>query len=251
MHDGEGLSDDEIREINEILAAERSLPADWKYRLFPPERREAELVYAGKIREEDVLAETMGVPVQDVRTFATGKQAPADGWHNRLIFGDNLQALKGLTTDPKVAEKVRFVYIDPPFATQREFNGTYDQKAYLDKLAGAEFIEFLRKRLIVLRELLHPNGVIAIHLDVRKGHYAKLILDELFGEHNFLNEVIWKRTGARSGSGRSTISTTTSTSTREGGHSPGTSSTPATRRSTWMTSSKRRTPTVAGIGRRS
>ena len=61
---------------------------------------------------------------------------------------------------------------------------------------GAQFLEFLRKRLIVLRELLAADGSIFVHLDWKKGHYLKAIMDEIFGEENFRNEVIWKRTTA-------------------------------------------------------
>jgi DNA modification methylase len=68
------------------------------------------------------------------------------------------------------------------------------EKAYADKIKGAQFIEFLRKRLIFLREILAEDGSIYVHLDQKKGHYIKIILDEVFGEHNFKNEIIWKRT---------------------------------------------------------
>ncbi|MDN4721322.1 site-specific DNA-methyltransferase [Vibrio parahaemolyticus] len=130
----------------------------------------------------------MAVPLQTIRSF---NHTGTDDWANRLIFGDNLQALKSLTQDPSVAGKVKLIYIDPPFATKRDFKGSQDQKAYTDKVAGSEFIEFLRKRLILLRELLHPDGSIFVHLDSKKGHYIKLVLDEVFGEHNFVNEIIW------------------------------------------------------------
>ena len=96
---------------------------------------------------------------------------------------------------------VRLIYIDPPFATRQEFRGSQDQKAYQDKLVGAQFIEFLRKRLLLLRELLSDDGSLYIHLDTKKSHYVKLILDELFGEANFRNEIIWKRQSAHSDSG--------------------------------------------------
>lgn len=86
---------------------------------------------------------------------------------------------------------VRLIYIDPPFATKKEFRGSQDQKAYQDKIAGAEFLEFLRKRLILLRELLTDDASIYVHLDWRKAHYFKLIMDEIFGETNFSNEIIW------------------------------------------------------------
>ena len=87
---------------------------------------------------------------------------------------------------------VRLVYIDPPFATRQEFRGSQDQKAYQDKIAGANFIEFLRKRLVFLRELLSEDGSIYIHLDWKKAHYVKVIADEIFGEERFQREIIWR-----------------------------------------------------------
>lgn len=85
---------------------------------------------------------------------------------------------------------VRLVYIDPPFATQQEFRGTQDQKAYRDKVLGAEFVEFLRQRFIILHELLAADGSLFLHADYRKVHYLKVILDEIFDEPNFRNEII-------------------------------------------------------------
>jgi len=171
------------------------LPADWARELFPPERREYELVYNGKETEEQILADTMAVPFQEVSTF--GKNGV--DWDNKLIFGDNLQAMKTLLqmkTDEKLVNAdgtpgVRLIYIDPPFATKKEFRGSQDQKAYQDKIAGAEFLEFLRKRLVIMRELLAQDGSIYVHLDWKKGHYVKVLMDEIFGEQNFRNEIIW------------------------------------------------------------
>jgi site-specific DNA-methyltransferase (adenine-specific)/adenine-specific DNA-methyltransferase len=115
-----------------------------------------------------------------------------------LIFGDNLQVMKSLLEMKKAGKLcnedgtpgVRLVYIDPPFATKQEFSGTQDQKAYQDKIAGAEFIEFLRKRFILLRELLASVGSLFFHGDQRKVHYLRPILDEVFGDQNFRNEII-------------------------------------------------------------
>ncbi len=185
-------------------AAAKSYPPNGRAKLFPPEKREYELVYYGKEREEDILADTLAVPLQPVRTFGAGP----DGWRNMLVFGDNLQALKrllemkqrGELTNADGTPGVRLIYIDPPFATRQEFRGSQDQKAYQDKLVGAQFIEFLRKRLLLLRELLSEDGSLYIHLDTKKSHYVKLILDELFGEANFRNEIIWKRQSAHSDS---------------------------------------------------
>jgi len=168
------------------------LPLDYKHILFPPEKREYELVYAGKEREEDILADTMAVPLQPIKTFGTN----GGGWTNKLIFGDNLQVMKSLLDDPDVKGQVKLIYIDPPFATKQEFRGSQDQKAYQDKIAGSKFVEFLRKRLIFLRELLADDGSIYVHLDWKKAHYLKTIMDEIFGENFFRNEIIWHyRTG--------------------------------------------------------
>ena len=194
---------DELRHlIIEKLRRGEELPAEWARELFPSEKREYELVYHGKEREEDVLAETMAIPLQPVRTF--GKNG--HDWQNLLIFGDNLQVMRSLLEMKKAGKLlnadgspgVRLVYIDPPFATKQDFHGTSDQKAYQDKIAGAKFIEFLRKRLILIRELMAPNGTICVHMDLRAVHYLKTILDELFGEPNFLCEIIWKSTSAHS-----------------------------------------------------
>lgn len=199
------LSEHHRRHIIELLEQGEDLPPDYKHLLFPPERQEYELVYASKEREEDILAETMAVPLQPVKTFGNGGE---NGWHNMLIFGDNLQALKtllqwkaeGRLVNPDGSHGVRLVYIDPPFATKQEFRGSQDERAYQDKVAGARFVEFLRRRLVLLRELLAPDGTLYIHLDYRKVHYIKLVLDELFGETHFVNEIIWKRTSAHSDS---------------------------------------------------
>ncbi len=83
------------------------------------------------------------------------------------------------------------IYIDPPFSTNQVFRGTKDQKAYQYKIAGADFLESLRKRLVILRELLAEDGSIFVHIDWKKGHYVKVLMDEIFKENNFRNEIIW------------------------------------------------------------
>ena len=200
------MNDEQREEIIRRLQQGEELSPEWARILFPPEKREYELVYHGKEREEDIIANTLAVPLQKVRTF--GKNG--DGWHNRLIFGDNLQVMKSLLEMKRGGELcnadgtqgVRLVYIDPPFATKLEFRGSQDQKAYQDKIVGAQFVEFLRKRLAMLRNLLADNGAVYIHLDYRKVHYVKALVDEIFGEHKFVNEVIWQRTASHNDPGR-------------------------------------------------
>ncbi len=151
--------------------------------------KEYELLYAEKSRKEEILSTTKAAPLQKVRTFNNGSKF-LDGWENKLILGDNLKVLKTLTEDPNVRGKVNLIYIDPPFATKRDFMKD-EVKAYADKVVGSAFIEFTRKRIILLKELLAPDGTIFVHLDQKKGHYIKIILDEVFGENHFLNEIVW------------------------------------------------------------
>lgn len=149
------------------------------------------LVFIG----QDILADTLAVPLQPVRTF--GKNG--EDWHNMLIFGDNLQVMKSLLEMKKAGHLcnadgtpgVRLVYIDPPFATKQEFQGNQHQKAYQDKIAGCMFLEFLRRRFVLIRELLAEDGTLYLHMDWRKVHYFKVLLDEVFSENRFRNEVIW------------------------------------------------------------
>ena len=189
------LTEEQRQHIIALLDRDENLPTEFKTLLFPLERQEYELVYAGKEREEDIISETMAVPLQPIRTFGGN----GVDWHNMLIFGDNLQAMKtllqmkerGQLVNADGISGIKLIYIDPPFATKREFQGSQEERAYQDKIAGAEFVEFLRKRLMFMKNLLSDDGSIYVHLDWRKCHYIKVVLDELFGENNFRNEVIW------------------------------------------------------------
>ncbi|GAB2021109.1 site-specific DNA-methyltransferase [Pseudolactococcus yaeyamensis] len=165
--------------------------------LFPPSRKEYELTYFGKESEQAIISQTFAAPIQPDRQFG---EVDESGWINKIIFGDNLQVLKSLVEMKKRGELknadgtdgVRLVYIDPPFATKQDFFNK-DIKAYSDKLKGAEFLEWLRKRLILLREIISDDGVIWVHMDYRKSHYVKILMDEIFGEGNFRNQVSWRR----------------------------------------------------------
>ncbi|MBU0600458.1 site-specific DNA-methyltransferase [bacterium] len=193
------LNDVQINAICELLKEGKPLPEDYKWLLFEG-KQETELIYAGKTREVDVVAETMAVPLQKVKVFGN---VGDDEWHNMLIFGDNLQVLKkllkwkeeGKLKNPDGSKGVKLIYIDPPFATRQEFSGSRGEKAYQDKIIGAKFLEWLRQRLILMKELLSNDGSIYVHMDYRKGQYCKIILDEVFQEVNFRNEIVWCYTG--------------------------------------------------------
>ncbi len=100
-------------------------------------------------------------------------------WQNRLYHADNLSVLHQLQTDPEVAGKVQLIYIDPPFATARDFYGKNGEKSYSDKLVATEFLDFLAERLVLMRTLLADTGSIFVHLDQRMSHRVKLLLDDV------------------------------------------------------------------------
>lgn len=106
---------------------------------------------------------------------------------NSFYFGDNLEILKLLL--PKLQGKVDLIYIDPPFGTGQKFSTIENDEAYDDSVINQEFLEFLRERLILLREILSPKGSIYLHIDKKIGHYVKIIMDEIFGHKNFINDL--------------------------------------------------------------
>ncbi len=112
---------------------------------------------------------------------------------NHLYFGDNGDVLRFLLEDQRLAGQVDLVYIDPPFATQNAFVSRKQKKAYMDTLAGGEFVEFLRERLILLRELLSNQGSIYLHLDAKMICEMKIVMDEIFGRNNFRNLIVRKK----------------------------------------------------------
>ena len=181
------------QELMNLVKEGKPIPISYKNLLFPPDKKpkEYELVYGIKEREEDILAETMAVPFQPVKQFGKIKDGE---WHNQLIFGDNLQVLKHIKKlqDEGKMEKVKLVFIDPPFGT----GDIYDAKgapAYSAALQGAEFLEFLRKRLVLLREILADDGSIYVRINYHFGHYVKVLMDEIFDKNNFLNEIVISR----------------------------------------------------------
>lgn len=106
---------------------------------------------------------------------------------NSFYFGDNFEVLHLLKED--LDGKVDLIYIDPPFATGRKFSDRDKEKAYDDTLLDHEFLEFLRRRLYLLKNCLSDQGSIYIHIDKKIGHYVKLIADEVFGYENFINDL--------------------------------------------------------------
>ncbi|MCX6768414.1 MAG: site-specific DNA-methyltransferase [Candidatus Micrarchaeota archaeon] len=153
-----------------------------------------ELRYEDKKSVSEILKNTMPAELQ---LGSTKQKNWFSDWSNLLIYGNNLNVLKTLYLNSNIRGKVKLIYIDPPFATEREFMDVNKNHAYSDKLNGHEYVEFVRERLIFLKELLSHDGSIYVHLDQKKGHYIKVIMDEIFGEFNFINDSRIDKNGRR------------------------------------------------------
>jgi adenine-specific DNA-methyltransferase len=147
------------------------------------------LHYEGKRPAEEILA-TAPAAVEVLWPHTAGYAAHAG---NRLYFGDNLPILAGLLRDSSVAGKVRVVYIDPPFATRMAYESRSRSPAYDDLLWGAQYAEFLRERLVLLRELLADDGAIYVHLDEKMVFHIKVLMDEVFGHQRYRNLIVRKK----------------------------------------------------------
>jgi len=144
-------------------------------------------------------------------------------WRNRLIWGDKKYVLPALLDE--FAGEVNLIYIDPPFNVGADFSFTtsipespgdedaptpsfvkepsiLEQKAYRDTWGRGldSYLQWFYETAVLLRELLHEKGSLYVHLDYHVSHYAKAVLDEIFGTDCFQNEICWKR--ATSGSAK-------------------------------------------------
>lgn len=117
---------------------------------------------------------------------AAGRVTEHDEFENKLIFGDNLLALKALATDDTVKGKVKCIFIDPPYNTGSAF------EHYDDGMEHSLWLSMMRERLELLRELLSEDGSIWIALDDNEAHYLKALCDEVFSRANFIADIIWK-----------------------------------------------------------
>ena len=137
-----------------------------------------------------------------------------DGWRNKIYWGDNLQVMSHLLKTHR--GKINLIYIDPPFDSKADYKktiklkgkevendrSTFEEKQYTDIWTNDEYLQFMYERLILMRELLADNGSIYLHCDWRVSAYIRLILDEIFGKSNFMNEIIWHFIKGASGNDR-------------------------------------------------
>lgn len=220
------FTDNERRDILEHLEANRPLPDKYRFLLFD-EKREVELVWNGKTAEvcnivlpfqtiehvDEPRAEKPEDAAIQTDMFALDSRGrQLKGWTNKLIWGDNKLILSSLKNGPlrEEIEKqggIKVIYIDPPFDVGADFSmdieigeDTFTKKpnileeiAYRDTWGkGADsFIAMIYERLALMRDLLSEDGSIYVHCDWRVSAFIRLILNEVFGAGNFINEIIW------------------------------------------------------------
>jgi len=218
------LTEQEQQEVIRYIEADKPLPDKYRFLLFG-DKREVELVWNGKTNEvcNVVLPFQTIEQVDEPRSEETTKLQMSmfdldnrgrqlKGWTNKLIWGDNKLILSSLKNGPMREEierqgGIKLIYIDPPFDVGADFsmdieigNDTFTKKpnileeiAYRDTWGKGtdSFISMIYERLILMRDLLADDGSIYIHCDWRVTAHIRQVLDEVFGNGNLINEIIW------------------------------------------------------------
>lgn len=169
----------------------------------------------------------IGYPAQLTETFGDKKVLPVPeysklerNWYNLLFHGDNKEVLATLL-EQGFRGKVDLIYIDPPFASNKDYmrkvelrglknlgkieedsESIIQQTMYEDIWKRDEYFQFMYERLILLKELLSETGSIYVHLDYHMTHYMRVLMDEVFGEDNFQNDIVWNYFMGASGNER-------------------------------------------------
>ena len=219
------LSDAEQRDLVTLLQQGKPLPEKYRFVLFE-DKSEVELVWNGKTRDvcTTVLPFQSLEHIDEPRTETKKQEDLFDsrgrqlhGWTNKLIWGDNKLILSSLKAGPlrqqiEEAGGLKLIYIDPPFDVGADFGmdieiggetfhkeaNLLEQIAYRDTWGrGADsFISMIYERLILMRDLLHKDGSIYVHLEPDVGNLVRVILDEIFGREGLRTEIAWKRTSS-------------------------------------------------------
>jgi adenine-specific DNA-methyltransferase len=150
------------------------------------------LVYPNRLSEAEVLS-----PLQAsfLQIDSDGHAAPIEKvTANSLMLVDNLFGLHGLLASKR---KATLIYLDPPYNTGMEFQSRQLQHAYRDQLGDAAYIEFMRRRLILMRELLTDDGSIYVHIGYQMVSHLKVIMDEIFGKKNFRNIIARRKCSSK------------------------------------------------------
>ena len=147
-------------------------------------RQKLELTWIGK-ENRPKLEPRILLEVPERSYHATHRVADKDFYDNRLIFGDNLLALKAL--EAEFGGKVKCVYIDPPYNTGSAFTH------YDDGVEHSLWLSLVRDRLEIIHRLLTDDGSLWITIDDNEAHYLKVLCDEVLGRANFIANVVWQK----------------------------------------------------------
>jgi adenine-specific DNA-methyltransferase len=147
-------------------------------------KQKLELTWIGK-DEITKLEPRILIEDTDLSYHAPKRFGEADIFDNKLIFGDNLLALKAL--EQEYAGKVKCVFIDPPYNTGSAF------EHYDDGIEHSLWLSLIRDRLIIIKNLMTDDGSLWITIDDNEAHYLKVLCDEVFGRKNFIANVIWEK----------------------------------------------------------
>ncbi len=137
-----------------------------------------------------------------LKDFRPGYRYGAEQNGNMVAEGDNLEFMKFLAETMNMKGRINLIYVDPPFFTKIRYEAVVKMPAtdenisvpaYTDRWerGEAEYLRMLCARLIAMRELLADDGCLWVHLDWHISHYVKILLDEIFGYNNFVNEIVW------------------------------------------------------------
>ena len=147
-------------------------------------KQKLELTWIGK-EERPRLEPRILLEDPELSYHASHRVTAGDIFDNRLIFGDNLLALKAL--EQEFSGKVKCVFIDPPYNTGSAFTH------YDDGVEHSIWLSLMRERLVIIRRLLSEDGSLWITIDDNECHYLKVLCDEVFGRKNFVSTVIWQK----------------------------------------------------------
>jgi len=159
---------------------------------LPSSNDNVRIEYPNKISPTDILnVENHTYTICSKDNFKEVESIPT----NSFMLADNFYALRKLIDDYQ--NKVTLIYLDPPYGTGKDFVSRELKHAYTDIFSTVSWIEFMRRRLILMRELLADNGSIYIHIGHQMLFHLKVIMDEVFGEKNFKNIIVRKKCSSK------------------------------------------------------
>ena len=182
-----GLNKTELAGDDSILAIKinHQIPA------LPPVKAKVTISYPGKLSESEVLetVQTKYIKIRGIEEAYTNKVVA-----NSIVWADNWFGLHSLISS---GNKAQLIYLDPPDATGLDFESRTQEHAYNDSLTDAAYVESMRRKLILMRELLDDNGSLYIHIGSQMVAELKLVLDEIFGPKNFRNLITRRKCSSK------------------------------------------------------